>query len=414
MSTTATSTASPGRGAWPAVAVLTSMNLLNYVDRYVPSAVKDSFKEELHLTDAQTSLPLTSFVFVYMLASPLFGSLSDRWPRKHIVAAGVALWSAATAAAAYAGGFWSFLGARALVGVGEAAYATLAPAILSDFFPPERRNRVLTVFYVAIPVGTAIGFSLGGWLGQHYGWRTAFLACGLPGLATSLLVLATTEPERGRFDADRGAPTVTWAEALRSLRGNATYVNAVAGYVAVTFAMGALADWFPTFLSRHRDFDASTSGRIVGVSIVLGGLAGTVLGGGLGDWLAKRTRQPYLLLCGGTMAIAAACAVVALLVRGETPIFAALVLTQVFLWCFNGPLNALLVNCVPGTLRARAFSLSILAIHLFGDAISPSVVGATSDLTGNLPLAISMVPVMLGVGALVWLRAWRTAPEATA
>ena len=406
-------TTEPGRGAWPAVAILTAMNLLNYVDRYVPSAVKDAFKDELHLTDAETSLPLTSFVFVYMIASPLFGSLSDRWPRRRLVAAGVALWSAATAAAAYAGGFWTFLGARALVGVGEAAYATLSPAILSDFFPPERRNRVFTIFYVAIPVGTAIGFALGGWLGQHYGWRTAFLACGLPGLLTSLLVLATREPERGRFDTDRGAPSVTWRHALASLRANATYVNAVAGYVAVTFAMGALADWFPTFLSRHRGFDASTSGRIVGVSIVLGGLAGTVLGGGLGDLLARRTRQPYLLLCGATMAIAAVFSVAALMVRGEAAIFAALVVTQVFLWCFNGPLNALLVNCVPGALRARAFSLSILAIHLFGDAISPSIVGATSDLTGNLPLAISLVPVMLAVGAVVWLRAWRTAPEAT-
>jgi len=402
------------RSALLSVAILTAMNLLNYVDRYVPSAVKDAFKADLGLTDAQTSLPLTAFVFVYMLASPVFGSISDRVPRKWIVAGGVALWSAATAAAAYATGFWTFLAARALVGIGEAAYATLAPSILSDFFPPEKRNRVLTVFYVAIPVGTAIGFALGGWLGQHYGWRTAFLACGLPGLVTALLVLVTAEPERGRYDADRGAAPVTWREALKQLRSNATYVQAVLGYTAVTFAMGALADWFPTFLTRHRGFDATRAGWIVGLSIVIGGLAGTVLGGALGEWLSKRTRQPYLALCGTTMAIAAVLSVLALVVRGEAAIFATLVATQVFLWCFNGPLNALLVNCVPGVLRARAFSLSILSIHLFGDAISPSIVGVTSDLTGNLPLAIAFVPVMLAVGAMVWLRAWRVVPEPVA
>src|SRR4051812_45379759 len=111
-----------------ALTVLTAMNLLNYLDRYVPSAVKDLFKADLGLTDTQTSLPLTAFVVVYMLASPIFGSLADRLSRRHLIAAGVALWSLATAAAAWATGFTSFFIARALVGVGEAAYATISPA----------------------------------------------------------------------------------------------------------------------------------------------------------------------------------------------------------------------------------------------------------------------------------------------
>ena len=131
--------ASPS-GAVFAVVILTMMNLMNYVDRWVPSVVKDLFKADLKLTDAQTSLPLTGFVIVYMLTSPIFGALADRWPRKVLIAAGVALWSLATGAAALAVGFWTFLLARALVGVGEAAYATLSPALLSDFFPPNRRN----------------------------------------------------------------------------------------------------------------------------------------------------------------------------------------------------------------------------------------------------------------------------------
>ena len=170
-----------------AVVVLTLMNLLNYVDRWVPSAVKEDFKRELQLTDAQTSYPLTGLVIVYMICSPIFGSLSDRWPRKWVIAVGVGLWSLATGAAYFAVGFWSFLITRALVGVGEAAYATLAPALLSDFFAPARRNRILTGFYVAIPVGSALGFALGGIIGQHYGWRVAFLACGLPGILVALL-----------------------------------------------------------------------------------------------------------------------------------------------------------------------------------------------------------------------------------
>ncbi|MCX6927111.1 MAG: MFS transporter, partial [Verrucomicrobia bacterium] len=157
---TSTSVTQPrvASGAGYALAILMLMNLMNYVDRWVPSVVKPLFKADLHLTSAQTSIPLSGFIIVYMLTSPIFGALADRYPRKWLIAAGVGLWSLATSGAALAVGFWSFLLARALVGVGEAAYATLSPALLSDFYPPQRRNRVLTFFFVAIPVGSALGF----------------------------------------------------------------------------------------------------------------------------------------------------------------------------------------------------------------------------------------------------------------
>ena len=396
-------------GATFAVVILTAMNLLNYLDRYVPSAVKDLFKKDLELTDAQTSFPLTAFVIVYMLASPVFGSLSDRWPRRVLIATGVALWSLATASAALAQGFWMFLLARALVGVGEAAYATLSPPLLSDFYPSERRNRILTVFYVAIPVGSALGFILGGKLGVEYGWRWAFLIAGLPGLLAAGLVLLVREPGRGRFDTDAGEPPPAWPEALRLLARNREYILAVAGYTAVTFASGAMADWFPTFLHRNHGMGIDEAGMVVGTSAVVGGLGGTVAGGFLADRLRAFTRHPYLALCAVATALATVFAAAALFVQSQAAVVACIYLGQVFLWFYNAPVNAILVNTVPSRLRARAFSLSILSIHILGDAISPAIVGLISDRSGLLS-GLVLIPLTMALGALLWGFGWRTLP----
>lgn len=407
--------APPLAGAKFAVAILTALNLLNYVDRYIPSAVKDLFKRDLGLSDAQTSIPLTGLVVVYMLASPIFGSLSDRVPRRVLIAAGVAFWSLATGAAAFAQGFLSFLIARSLIGVGEAAYATISPALLSDFYAPARRNRVLTIFYVAIPVGVAIGFTVGGLVAETLGlgWRAAFMIVGFPGLIASLLVLMVKEPPRGTFDADAAEPPVPWAEAIPQLFRNREYLLTVVGYVAVTFASGALADWFSPFLVRHRGFSLAAADGLLGQTVVVGGLGGTLLGGLAGDWLKGKTRNPYLLVSGGSMALATSFALVALQAQDKFLIGASILLAQVFMWFYNGPINAILVNTVSSRLRVRAFALSILLIHALGDAVSPTVVGHASDRLG-LPTALWAVPAMLMAGALIWLYAWRTLPTAAA
>jgi len=397
-------------GAQFAVIVLTAMNLLNYIDRYVPSAVKDLFKKDLGFTDVQTSLPLTAFVIVYMLTSPVFGSLADRWSRKALIAAGVALWSLATAGAALATGFVSFLIARSLVGVGEAAYATISPSLISDYYPPERRNRILTFFYVAIPVGAALGFTIGGLVGHSYGWRTAFLVCGLPGLLAAGLVLLIKEPRRGGLDPEPVREVPTWPEALRVLRRTAPYLFAVAGYVAVTWAGGGMADWFPTFLSRYRGMNTAEAGSLTGTATVVGGLAGTLVGGLLADWLKRKTRSPYLALSCLSMIPAAGFAIFALTAHGKLAIGLGILLAQFFMWFYNGPINAIIVNSVSAGMRARAVSMSILSIHLLGDAISPTIIGEISDRSGNLMNGMVLIPGMMLLGAAIWGTGWRRLP----
>lgn len=398
-------------GAMFALFVLTLMNMLNYVDRWVPSAVKELFKHDLGLTDAQTSWPLTAFIAVYMVASPVFGAMAEKYSRRVLIAFGVAAWSLATAAAAFATSFETLLLARALVGVGEAAYATLAPAVLADFFPPEKRNRVFTIFYVATPVGSALGFVLGGFLGEHFGWRTAFLAVGLPGLLVAALALLMRDPVRGAFD-DKPPEPVSWPVALKALAKNRVYVVTVAGYTAVTFATGGIADWFPTFLSRLRGMALSEADLAIGVSAVVGGLVGTALGGFAGDKLARVTRQPYLAISGLAMIPAVVLTAIALFVlRAPMAIVGCVLLAQLCLWAYNSPVNALLVNSVEPGLRARAFGLSILCIHLFGDVLSPPLIGMVSDATGDLETALIMVPVTIALGGAIWVAGWRWLPE---
>lgn len=398
-------------GAGFAIVLLTVMNLLNYLDRYVPSAVKTLFQADLGLTDAETSWPLTAFVVVYMLASPVFGGLADRWSRKVLIAAGVALWSLATAAAAFATGFWSFLFARALVGIGEAAYATISPALIADYFPPERRNRMLTIFYVAIPVGAALGFGIGGLVGAHWGWRTAFLVCGLPGVAIALLALFLKEPRRGYWESETPAKVPGWPEALRALAVNREFVWTVVGYTLVTFASGALADWFAAFLTRYHEYDVGKAGLVMGATAAVGGLVGTLLGGVFGDKLKGRTRNPYLALSGWSILVAAAFAAAAIVVPSATLAVACMFFGQLFLWFYNGPVNTVLVNSVAPQMRARAFSISILCIHLFGDAISPTIVGLVSDAVGSLQAAMWFAPATLLAGGGVWLYAWQKLPS---
>jgi MFS family permease len=388
-----------------AVIVLTMMNLLNYIDRWVPSAVKPLFQADLHLSDAETSLPFSAFVVVYMVASPLFGSLAEHHSRPRLIACGVALWSLATAAGSLATGFVSFLVARALVGVGEAAYATISPTILADHYPPDRRNRVLTFFYVATPVGAAMGFVLGGLLGQQWGWRAAFLAVGLPGLVVALFAWWLPDPPRGRFDGERThAPPPGWPEVLRRLRGNSRYLFTVGGYVAVSFAIGGIGEWFPTLLYRERGFSLAEAGSVAGTGTVIGGLLGTVLGGLLAEALVRRgVKEAYLWTSAVSLVPAVLFAGAAMyLVASPLGVLLCMTAAQTCLWMYNGPVNTLLVNATDPSLRARAFALSIFSIHAFGDVISPPVIGVVSEGSGSLRLAVSLVLLALLVGSAVW------------
>jgi len=387
--------------------VLTAMNLLNYVDRYVVPAVFESIRHsELHPTDTQLFSLTSAFLIVYTLSAPLFGSLGDRGSRPRLIAVGVGLWSIATALAGFARSYGALFIARASVGVGEAAYGTVAPSLLADYFPRSRRGRVFSIFFVAIPVGSALGYVIGGLVDTHWGWRRAFFAAGLPGLVLALVALRLWDPPRGLNDEGTSKAFGNTRDAYAALLRNLPYVLTVAGYAAYTFALGGLATVMPSFLQRVRGLPEAKATVIFGLIAVTTGLAGTFLGGWLGDWLLARTRQAYLWLSGIATLAAAPLVLLALTASHPALYWTAVVVAEFLMFASTSPVNSAIVNEVPPEMRATAVAVSIFAIHTFGDVPAPMLMGVISDRT-SLGEAVLILPVAALSAGVIWVLAAR-------
>lgn len=377
------------------LALLFGANLLNYIDRQILFAIFPPLQAELGLSDAQLGLLASAFMWVYLSAAPVFGILADRGPRTRLMALGVACWSVATAAAALVDRYAGLLVARALVGVGEASYGAIAPALLADLFPPARRGRALAFFAMAIPVGSALGYVLGGLLERTFGWRSAFLLVGAPGLVLAALVARTPDPGRGTT----GAPSPDRRAAYRQLARTPSYWLNCLAMTAMTFAVGGLAAWIPTYLVRVRGVELASANLIFGVLTLLSGVGGTLLGGWLGDRLQPRFPAAYFLVSGVGLALSVPCAAAVLLLDALPHVFAAIFLAEVCIFLNTGPLNAAIAAVSAPEVRATAYAVNIFVIHALGDAVSPALVGLASDRLG-LATAFWIAPAALAVAAL--------------
>lgn len=402
------------RAAKYALGVLTFINLFNYVDRWVISSILEPIKASLHVSDAELGWVGAGFIIVYMLTSPVFGSLGDKRRRPPLIAIGVAIWSIATTLGGFATGFLSLLIARSCVGIGEAAYGTIAPALLSDHFPLSRRGRVFAVFFAAIPIGSAAGYILGGMANESLGWRAAFWLAGAPGLVLALLVLKVKDVPRGQHDeapvAAAHASEGSLAKYLDLLR-NRPYILTVLGYGAYTFALGGLAYWMPTFLARSRGMTLKSATVTFG-EIALGtGFVGTFIGGWLGDYFLKYSKQAYLWVSGIATLLAAPAAFVALTNPNRHIYLPAIVVAELLIFASTGPVNSAIVNAVAPGERATAVGLSLFVMHLVGDMPAPPVIGYLSDRS-SLEHAFLIVPVAIVIGGLIWTFAAATTKDA--
>lgn len=411
------------------LALLTALNLLNYVDRFVLAAVLAPMRDELHLSGLVAGWLPTFFLLGYFATSPIFGHFGDGGrpgTRGVLMAIGIAVWSLATIGSGLAHGALGLSVARAFVGVGEASYTTLAPIVIDDVAPPAHRGKWMGIFSAAIPIGSALGYVLGGHILGAYGWRAAFVVVGAPGVVAALLCLLIAEPTQTR--ARRPAPT-GWRRALRELASTPLYRATVLGSCAYTFAIGGFAYWGPTYLHLRYSLPPGRASLLFGLLSLAGGAMGTLLGGALTDRGVRRRRRasaPAVLQDDDTLVATANISVMAVACLAGAPLAAAAIaaptewgffafglpcLTALFI--VIGPTNVAVLKSAPYFARANAMGLCVFSIHALGDLWSPPLIGWLGDRV-PLQLAMFAVPTVFALGGIVWWRAVSVSDRLTA
>jgi MFS family permease len=386
-----------------AVLFLTLVNLLNYFDRYIVQAVEPTITKEFALSNTQAGYLVSAFVLGYFIFSPVFGFLGDRFDRRRVMAVGLLAWSAATALTSYASGILTFVTARVLVGVGEACYGALVPVYLKGRISDTvGLNRALSIFYVAIPVGSALGYVAGGQIAAVYGWRTLFLAAAFPGvlLAIGFLLLSG----EGLANTQSRTARSTMREGLARIATSPFLMLLIFGYVLNTFALNGIA----AFVVRHGTSVGLTEAQAstyFGLILVATGLIGTLGGGMLASRIAGNSIHSLgSLLRFVTYSTLAAVPFLAacFLATSDWLFLSCCACAELLIFAGVAPLNSLIVARAPKGYEAFTQGVTIFAIQLFGGFLGPVLIGGLADTTGSLAHALQGTTVALFLSGLVW------------
>ena len=415
-----------------ALIVLTALNLLNYVDRNVLYAVQPLIQEEFHLKNEQIGYLTSAFLGFYMIAAPFVGPLADRYSRKLIIVVGAIFWSGLTLLTAVTHTYGELLVRHTLVGIGEATFVTIAPTFVADLFAQRVRGRVLGVFYLAIPVGSAAGYLLGGYLAPGHGWRFPFYIAAAPGFLLALAVMFLKEPERGQFDSTKDAPTrdllpegyaggslktavlVPYLYVKRmvlliwDLFHNPAFLAANLGMAAMTFSLGGIQVWMPQFLFKERHYTLEKANLLFGIIIVIDGVLASLAGGWLGDYLLPKMKSAYYMVSAASMLLGIPAMIVALFFRGPAMI-PAIGVAAFFLLFNTAPLNTAVLNSVGAHIRATALAANILIIHILGDVPSPTMMGWVADRR-SLQTAFILPVIAMAISSAILFYGMKFAP----
>lgn len=386
------------------LAALSSLNVLNYFDRFLAAAVLPLIMAHMSLSDAQGGALQSSLMIVYTVVCPIAGFLATTHNRFRLAAFGALGFSLATAGSGLAPTYGVLLVARALVGLGEATYAVVTPTLISDAYPPERRGRAMSIFYAAIPVGTALGYQIGGAVGAAYGYQSAFFLASVPGLILALGFLLLRDPNRGiHAPLIPAHKSLSFRATLVLLLSKRSFVFNTAAQTIYTFSMGGLAVWMPTYYQRQHHLTLASATMGFGVCVVVAGFAGTILGGRWGDAFAIRHKAGHFIFAGRALVLSLPFSVAAVMSDVAWVYWPSLFATLFLLFLNTGPLNAAIANSLPVHLRERAFGVNTFCIHALGDVLSPVLIGVASDRVG-LRIPVLLTVLLLSCAGLVLLR----------
>jgi predicted MFS family arabinose efflux permease len=380
-----------------ALVLLTAVNYLNYIDRYILAAVLVSIKADLALSDFQAGLLATAFMLPYMFTAPLFGWLGDTRDRSRILSLGAGLWSLATFITGFSKNFVSIMSSRFFLGIGESAFTTVSVPFLSHYFPREKQGRVIAILSSGLPVGAALGFVLGGVLGSTVGWRNAFYIVGFPGLFLSVMIWLLGEPrktvEKTQFD---------YKKTLKVFLASKPYVLTVLGYCAYSFVVGGIAHWVPTYVQREYALNELNANTLFGGIAVGSGLIGTLSGGWIGDWLERKNQGGHLLVCSISMLLALPAFWFCMHTSSVKEFAICLALAQICFFLSTSPVNLAVLRIIPRELENSGMAFLIFMAHILGDSISAPLIGKISDMTGSLKAGILVCTPVILLSSIFW------------
>ncbi len=380
-----------------ALTLLTAVNYLNYIDRFILSAVLLSIKKDLGLSDFQAGLLATAFMVPYMFTAPLFGWLGDTRDRSKILSFGAGLWSIATFITGIAPSFNLMLASRFLLGIGESAFTTIAVPFLSGFYKPEKQGRALAIMASGLPVGAALGYVLGGVLGSTVGWRNAFYLVGFPGLVLAGFIWKLGDSRVLAHDEK-----FNLKQTFKYFLSNKAYVFTVAGYCAYAFVVGGIAHWIPTYMQRDYNLSELNANTIFGGIAVGSGLVGTLLGGWAGDLFESKKKEGHLLVSAISMLLAIPAFWFCMQSSNIQQFAVGLVFAQLCFFFSTSPINVAVLRMIPKHLQNSAMAFLIFMSHILGDSISAPLIGKISDSTGSLKDGILVCTPVIFLSTLFW------------
>jgi MFS transporter, Spinster family, sphingosine-1-phosphate transporter len=404
----------PLGSAQAALVLLLTINLFNYIDRQILAALEPDIRASFFAPGdvnamTKTGLLGDAFFVTYMISAPILGLLADRISRWLIVGSAVILWSLASGGSGLAATFAILFATRICVGIGEGGYGPAAPTILADLFPIETRGRMMAIFYAAIPVGSALGYVIGGVVGTHFGWRWAFYLVTPPGLLLGLLCFWQLDP-RVAAHLEQQSPRRSLGDYLRLFRTRSYLINCVA-QTLMTFVTGGLGFWAAAYL-RYRNQSPGVGMTVFGLITVVAGLISTLLGGIIADKLRSRFAGSYFWVSGIGMLIACPLFIATLYIPFPAA-WITMFLAIFFLFVNTGPSNTALANVSLPSVRATAFAVNILVIHALGDVQAFWLLGYIGGHT-NMHVAFLFVSGIIFASGLIWLLGVKYLPADTA